>query len=409
MNNKAVLHQKLHKTWIGVGLVVVMAFILSACGKSVSPPVVGSSSATATTVPAVKVSGKDTLVDGQVVPIRDVTMGFATPGTISEVIVKEGEQVKEGQILARLDGKERIESQIAAAELAVINAKQNIKKLYDAAALQKSNVELDVAQAKIALDDAEKRQRWNNNKASQSTLDQLQSDYILAKKALEDAQDLYDVFKDREDTDTGRASALSALSRAQKNYDRALYNWNYGLGLPDPKYAEKSDAQLAVAKAALDDAQKKLDEVKDGPKPDDLALAQSQLNNSEKQLAAAKSALDDLELKAPFTGTVVTNHMEVGQYGTPGVAAVQIGDLSTMQVETTNLTELDVVDILPGDPVEITFDAVPGLNVTGKVGQVQKVGVNNRGDIDYKVLINLDQQDDRLLWLMSAAVRFLRN
>ena len=238
----------------------------------------------------------------------------------------------------------------------------------------------------------------------------MRADYVLAKKALDDAQSTYNGVKDRSDTDEIRAYALTILSKAQKNYDRALYNLNYGLGLPDPKLIDKYQAALDLAKTQLADAQRNYDDVKDGkPNPDDLALSQAQLQSSQDQLAAAKTAVNDLELKAPFDSTITTINVEVGEYVTPAVPAAVLGDLSHMQIQTTNLSELDVVGINVGDPVTMTFDAIPGLELPGKVVRIQKQGQNIRGDIDFTVLIDPNNQDNRLLWSMTSAVKFSKN
>jgi HlyD family secretion protein len=385
-------------------LVLVCLFVLVGCASKGG--VTAAAGGTATPLPPVQKSGSDVFVDAQVLPVRNATLSFSNPGVVKEILVKEGDTVKAGQVLANLTGKDRLEAAVTAAQTAVINARQGLKNLNDNTALAKSAAELEVAQAKINLDDAVKeRDRKVNGLIRQATLDELRANYILAKKAVEDAQDVYDLVKDRADDDANRAQALSLLARARNNYDKSLWNLNYALGLPDPKLAEKAVAGLSVAQARLDDAQKKLDEVKNGPKPDDLELANAQLANSEQQLKAAQAALDDNELKAPFDGSVASIEMEVGEYVAPGKSVVELGDLSHLQIETTNLTELNIVGVLPGNPVTVKFDAVPGLELTGKVIKIKQLGVNNRGDINFTVLIEPDTQDSRLLWGMTASVK----
>jgi HlyD family secretion protein len=59
-----------------------------------------------------------------------------------------------------------------------------------------------------------------------------------------------------------------------------------------------------------------------------------------------------------------------------------------------------------GQAVKVTFDAIPGLTLDGKVLRIQSLGVNKQGDITYKVVIQLNQQDERLKWNMTALVTF---
>jgi HlyD family secretion protein len=75
-------------------------------------------------------------------------------------------------------------------------------------------------------------------------------------------------------------------------------------------------------------------------------------------------------------------------------------------VETTDLTELNINNIQEGDAVKITFDAIPGLELSGTVLRIQSLGQNKQGDITYKVTVKLDKQDDRLRWNMTALVAF---
>ena len=57
-----------------------------------------------------------------------------------------------------------------------------------------------------------------------------------------------------------------------------------------------------------------------------------------------------------------------------------------------------------GAPVTVTFDAIPGLELPGKVKRIDAFGKNTRGDITYTVVIAPDRQDERLRWNMTASV-----
>ena len=121
-------------------------------------------------------------------------------------------------------------------------------------------------------------------------------------------------------------------------------------------------------------------------------------------LARAKAALAALEVTAPFAGTVVSVPAHVGEYSAPGAPVAYLADLSGWQVETTDLTELSVVNVHEGDPVTVTFDALPDLKLAGKVVTITRYGENKQGDIVYTVVVRLDQQDERLDWNMTAQV-----
>ena len=110
------------------------------------------------------------------------------------------------------------------------------------------------------------------------------------------------------------------------------------------------------------------------------------------------------EVRAPFGGTVAALDARVGEQALPGVALVQLADMSVWEIETEDLTELAIADVAVGAPVTVTFDALPDLTLTGKVARIRSYGERRQGDIVYTVGIALDKQDPRLRWNMTAAV-----
>jgi HlyD family secretion protein len=83
---------------------------------------------------------------------------------------------------------------------------------------------------------------------------------------------------------------------------------------------------------------------------------------------------------------------------------LRLADTSGWQIETTDLTEINVAQVKPGMPASVTFDAIPGLELSGRVSQVEPYGDTRQGDIVYTVIITPDQQDERLRWNMTAKV-----
>ena len=122
------------------------------------------------------------------------------------------------------------------------------------------------------------------------------------------------------------------------------------------------------------------------------------------QIAQLLAPDAELDLKAPFAGIVANLDVRPGEYVQPGVSFASLADVTAFQVETTDLTELNVTRTREGQPVKLTFDAVQGLELPGKVTRIKALGTKERGDILYTVTVKPDRQDDRLLWNMTAAV-----
>ena len=108
---------------------------------------------------------------------------------------------------------------------------------------------------------------------------------------------------------------------------------------------------------------------------------------------------------APFSGTVAEIFVEAGETAPAGSAVIALADFSTWQVETTDLTELDVVGLQVGDPAKVSVDTLPGETLSGTVVDISRTAVEVRGDITYPVTIELDDPGDLpLRWGMTVFV-----
>jgi HlyD family secretion protein len=162
--------------------------------------------------------------------------------------------------------------------------------------------------------------------------------------------------------------------------------------------------QLAAAAASVDQAAAQRAQVAAPPREVDLELARVEVEAAQVALAMAEHELSLATLKAPFAGTVAELSLEVGGLVSPGSPALVLADLSKWQIETEDLTELDVVKLREGDAVSVSFDALPGVALPGLIRQIKPIGGNRQGDIVYTAVIELAQADPRLRWNMTAVV-----
>lgn len=166
--------------------------------------------------------------------------------------------------------------------------------------------------------------------------------------------------------------------------------------------ASKED--IDVAEAELRRARAELDLTRAGSRPETIAAAEAELEAAKAALQKARAALSDAELRAPFAGTVVSIDINPGEYAAPGTAVLRLADLSSWRVETRDLNEIQVAQVREGQPVTVTLDALPGLELSGKVQRIEGYGENQQGDITYTVVVALDKHDERLRWNMTATV-----
>ena len=80
-----------------------------------------------------------------------------------------------------------------------------------------------------------------------------------------------------------------------------------------------------------------------------------------------------------------------------------VGEISRMQIETTDLSERDVPAVQIGQSVNVYIEALDAT-VTGKVIRISPISETVGGDVVYPVTIELDEQIPGLLWGMSAEV-----
>ena len=197
------------------------------------------------------------------------------------------------------------------------------------------------------------------------------------------------------------AAAEAALAQAQG--DLAGAQARAGASQGD---IQASEGDVANAQANLDAARSELARAKVPARPEDIAVAEAQLNEARTALANAKVDLDRATLKAPFAGTIAALDVKLGERVSPNTPLVTLADLSQYQIETTDLTELNVVKLKAGDPAAISFDALPGVELPGKIVRIDDLGQNKQGDIVYTVVVQPDQQDARMRWRMTASVAF---
>ena len=175
-------------------------------------------------------------VSGSLIFPNTASLSFDSPGIVGELLVDEGDAVRNGQPLASLDEQtiSRLETAVAGAELGVTTAQNSLDALRLHPNIQIANAELEVARAEVALD------------AAQAALDNL-----LQRPGI------------------GVAAARLAVAQAEVGLDRAQERLD-DLLEPQQIAVSGAEARVAGAKVELDAAQEAYDDIKDGSFPDDL-------------------------------------------------------------------------------------------------------------------------------------------
>ena len=132
----------------------------------------------------------------------------------------------------------------------------------------------------------------------------------------------------------------------------------------------------------------------------DIQSAQLSVSQKENALADAKQTLSDYYISAPFDGIIASVPVEVGESVSSGTVLGTI--ITSKQIATIPLNEVDVAKISLGEKVTLTFDAIPDLTISGKVAEIDSIGTVSQGVVNYNVKINFDTNDDRVKPGMSV-------
>ncbi len=366
-------------------------------------------------LPAVKASG-EVQAEGAVVPAKTAELSLAASGTVAEVLVAEGDRVKAGQTLVKLDSKRQVtavnqaEATLSRAKASLGRAEATVARAQATLAQLKAGPRAeDSATARAALAVAQAELARTQKGPDEGQLITAKTNMEKAARAVQQAQFAYDRVKDAPFGNIG-PEALR-LEQATLDYEAAKAQYEVLQAGPREVDVNVAQARVVQAQAALAQAQA-------GARPEQITAAEADVaaaeadvmavkadvRSAEAALAQARAALADMELKAPFDGTIITLNTKAGEVASPTSMAVRIADLSAWRIETTDLTELAVGRLKVGDPASLSFDAIPELKLSGKVDRISEFGKNRQGDIVYTVYIKPDSHEPRLRWNMTASV-----
>jgi HlyD family secretion protein len=244
-------------------------------------------------------------------------------GKITEILVKEGDRVKRGQLLLKTESVQQ-EADVKAQEAALLTARADASAAE--AAVASSSANLKTSQADLA----QSRARHNQSKDDFNRAEQLFKDRLIAQQIHDQRGSDYAVAQ------AGLESAQARVTQARAQVDQATYTRD---------------------------------------------MAKARVAQSQAQLIRARDLRNKTIYTSPLDGIITSLPVHVGENVVPGIqnqpgsVLFQVSDLSVITAEV-KVDETDIVNVKLGQPAEVNIDAIPNKTFKGHVTEIGQSAVS---------------------------------
>jgi HlyD family secretion protein len=351
----------------------------------------------------VKISGN--------IELTEVNIAFKTPGKLVELNIKEGDTVKAGDVIGRLDTAQ-LESQKRALEAVIATAEARLAQTRSAISFQEQNVDgmilqrrAEVAAAESQLKELQAGSRTQEKEQARAAAAQAQAEASRAEADWKRAQTLY-ASEDISTADRDRAKAAYEATQAVQR--QALQRLALVEEGPRTETIQTAQAQLARAKAALRATEAGRFEI--DRLHQELPARAADIEQAKANLAIVETQLSDALARSPIDGVVLVKSAEAGEVLAAGTTIATIADLGRPWLRGY-VGELYQGLVRIGSPVEVRTDSFPDRVFSGRLSflaaeaeftpkQIQTQ--EERVKLVYRVKIDLENPDGALKSNMPA-------
>jgi len=293
---------------------------------------------------------------GEIKPKNYINIGANAMGDITELLVKEGDRVHKGELLAKIENTQ-------------------------------PRADVDSQKANLASAEAD-------SAASEAGLKAADDNIAMLKAAVTESQ--------------------ADLERMKQDSDRAEELYKEQLGAKQDFDSKRS--MYEAQKAAVLQAQARLVQARTQREQTAAQLTSSQrrIAVARASLVRSTDVLDKYDSRAPLDGVVTNLSVRAGESVVPGLQnqtgtnIMTIADMSVITAEV-KVDETDIVNVKLGQPAEITIDAIPNKTFTGKVTEIgdtailrstgvaaSQSAISSQEAKDFKVVIAMDNPPDEI-------------
>lgn len=332
---------------------------------------------------------------GTVKPVSEVKVSPKTTGLIKQLLVKQGDVVKEGQILAKMDDSNLL-GQIEAARGTYLMAQDNYEKILNGYRPQEIAIsKLQEKRAQDIVRQAEQNIIRLRAQAESLTQQSIRDDTLSERQTYLETQGAVS------DQDRLNAETQAKMTRAQLE--------------AATRELAQAEAILAQNKAEHDAASQQAELTKIGNRKEDILSAKHAVMQAKGSLNNLMSQLNDMTIKAPFDGVITQKYADSGAIVTPTTSAATTSATSSSIVAlagsleiVAQVAETDIGKIKIGQDVEIISNAFPDKTYHGKVTQIAPEAVVTQNVTTFEVHTSIDDDNkQRLLSGMNVSARFV--
>jgi multidrug efflux pump subunit AcrA (membrane-fusion protein) len=240
--------------------------------------------------------------------------------------------------------------------------------------------------------------------ASEATLDNLFSETYATTKLINEtvasAKAMLNFIINNYPTNIGLAPLPAITNTFQTNLGNYTNTTNSDVSnLSDAISTITSDkTSINNDMLSLNEASDSLAQLLAGADPLSIQSQQLSIQQSELSVQNAQQQVDDCYITAPISGVVSVMDAVVGESVASPAASI-VGD---GQIAEITLNEVDAAKIAMGDPATLTFDAINGLSLAGKIVEIDPVGTVSQGVVNYNVKVGFTDTTNRIKPGMSV-------
>ena len=368
-------------------------------------------------------------VSGSLVAVQDVALSAKQGGKLAQILVREGDQVQKGQILARVDATD-LESQVRVdqAEVASATAKvdqakaayeqevTNVKAGIDSARAslaqqlessqaQIKSAESALASAKASLSTTLECARPEERNQTQASLAVAQANYTKSQsdlkryKRLHDAGAIsdadFDQYQNASDIALANLNSAQAALRLQKEGNRTQ---DIDRAREAVRQAEETLRQTRAQSATNDMRRADLETAvatrkQNNVKLADIKSANASLLEAQSTLAIAEQAVADTIVRSPIAGRISQRLAEPGQVVTSSTVVLHVVSAGELYFEPS-VPDATSSDLHVGEPVSVQVDAYPARPFSGVVASIYPQSSTANRSLPIRVV--LENKDGQL-------------